>query len=151
MKPIRAPNEEERRNVLEIALEMLIVIFLSNHVYKFNNEVRKQSDLTGEASECFMINWDLKFLEKLKLLGIVPEIYSRFKDDITFVTLSIEKGTVFKNGKLLVEDNQKVIDQDKSDEEVTIEILKNIGESIDDTYKTRKVPILHVQVCITGE
>ena len=39
--------------------------------------------------DCLMIDWDQKFLEKWKLFDIAPEVYTRFKDDLTIATESL--------------------------------------------------------------
>ena len=49
-----------------------------------------------------MIYWDREFLSKLNSFGIVPALYERFKDDITIVTKSLEAGTKWQEGVLIV-------------------------------------------------
>ena len=82
MKPERTPNEAEKRNMLAKSAEIMIIASLESHVYKFGNELRRQTKggpiglaLTGEIADCFMLRWDIKFLEKLKSLGIEPAIW----------------------------------------------------------------------------
>ena len=72
------------------ALEIMIVLCMDNHVYQFENQIRIQKEsgpiglkLTGEIADCLMIDWDKKLLAELKKYKIIPEIYTRFKDDIT--------------------------------------------------------------------
>ena len=50
---------------------------MKNHVYRFDNQLRVQANggpiglaLTGEVAECYMMNWDKKFLRKTKDIGI---------------------------------------------------------------------------------
>ena len=71
------------------AVEVLINSCMKNHVYKFNNKIRIQSEggpiglgLTGEIADCFMIRWDKQFLQMCENIGISVTMYSRFKDDI---------------------------------------------------------------------
>ena len=51
--------------------------------------------------------WDKKLLAELEKLDLVPEIYSRFKDDITIVNENLEKGSKIIEGKIIVDDVQK--------------------------------------------
>ena len=60
-----------------------------------------------------MIYWDKKLLAELEKLDLVPEIYSRFKDDITIVNESLEKGSKIIEGKIIVDDVQKELDTNK--------------------------------------
>ena len=85
----------------------MIVATLENHVYRFGNDIRRQADggpiglaLTGEIADCYMINWDKEFLEKLKSLGIDPALYERFKDDITVIIRCLDLGPNIRMGNL---------------------------------------------------
>ena len=105
-----------------------------------------------------MVEWDKQFPEKLKSIGINLIIYFRFKDDITIITQSLEKGTKWKEGKLVIDLNKKKVDMEKSNEEVTMEVIRNVAESVDgmikftfdipDNHENGKLPILDVQVKI---
>ena len=88
---------------------------MKNHVYRFDNQSRVQANggpiglaLTGEVAECYMMNWDKKFLRKIKDIGIEIDLYSRFKDDILISATDIEKGTRLVNGKLVLEVENKI-------------------------------------------
>ena len=101
---------------------------LENHVYRFHNKLRIQKTggpiglaLTGEVADCYMLKWDVKFLDKLKTFGILPLVYSRLKDDILIALEALEKGTIFKEGKLFMDEDKKVDDENKSDTQVTLE------------------------------
>ena len=165
MKPKREANDEEKRNMLGRAIEVLIVAATTNHVYKFGNKYRIQAEggpiglrCTGEMAECFMVDWDKKLIDKLKNFGIELDIYTRFKDDINVVTESLEKGSKIVEGKLVIDEEKKELDEDKSDSKITMEIIREIAESIDpmirltiDTpcnYKDNSIPILDLEVSI---
>ena len=143
----------------------MILVTLENHVYKFNNEVRKQKEggpiglaLTGEIADCFMVNWDKLFLKKLESLGIIPAIYERFKDDITMALISLEKGLIYKDGKLTIDKEKQIEDETRSEEAVTMQIIREIAQSIDPMIKftvdspmnheNGKIPILDIQASI---
>ena len=73
----REPTLLEKRKLFGKAMEVMIKTGMQNHVYKFHNKIRIQKTggpiglaLTGEVADCFMLNWDKKFLDKLKTLGI---------------------------------------------------------------------------------
>ena len=168
LKPIRNPTEQEKRNILVKCIEIMIISSLENHVYKFGDQIRKQSKggpiglaLTGEIAECYMINWDKEFLERLKSVDMNPAIYERFKDDITVVVESLEAGTRWKDGALIVDLEKKNDDEGRTDEEITMEVFKDIAESIDDmisftvdypgNHKNGKMPVLDVQAAINKE
>jgi hypothetical protein len=75
LKPIRNPTNIEKRNMLAKSVEIMIIATLENHIYIFGNEIRRQTEggpiglaLTGEIADCYMINWDERFLEILKTL-----------------------------------------------------------------------------------
>ena len=66
---MRKPTKAEERSMISKAVEVLIISCMKNHVYKFNNTIRIQSEggpiglgLTGEVADCTMIKWDKQFL-----------------------------------------------------------------------------------------
>ena len=146
-------------------LEMLIVAGMTNHVYRFNNKIRVQIDggptglsLTGEVADCFMVDQDTKFLEKLETYNLKPLLYTRFKDDILITIRKLENGTKLEEGKLKIDMKKKEEDEPKSASKITFEILKEIAEDVDpmmkftiDTpcnYKNKKIPVLDLEVGI---
>ena len=166
--PKRKPTLEEERRMVGKALAILIKTGMENHIYRFNNEIRIQKTggpiglaLTGEVADCYMLNWDKKYLKKLKSLNMNPLVYSRLKDDILIAIVSLEKGTTYINGELVVDEEKSKEDENKSDAEVTMEVLKTIAESVDSmlkfTYDTPckhsdgKMPVLDLKVNINAE
>ena len=163
--PIRIPNAAEERKLLGKVIEIMIIAGMTNHVYRFNNTIRIQIDggpiglsLTGQVADCYMIDWDLKFLKKLEEYKMTPSLYSRFKDDILIATQRLENGTRIVEGKIIIDEVKKKKDEVKSGSNVTFEVLKDIAEEIDpmlkftiDTpcnYKDGKLPVLDVKVNI---
>ena len=121
-----------RTNMLANSIEIMIIATLENHVYKFSNEIRRQKaggpiglSLTGEIADCYMVNWDKQFMKKMFSAGMTPAIYERFKDDITLMLESLEKGLKYVDGKLVMDEVKELKDEEKSDEEVTMEIVKH--------------------------
>ena len=112
--------------IVSKALEVLIATTLKNHVHQFNNQLRIQRNggpiglkLTGEVADCVMVEWDKKLNEKLKKVDIKPLVYTRFKDDITVITESVEKGTKLVDGELVMDDHKKMEDERKTDAKET--------------------------------
>ena len=147
------------------AIELMIKTGMENHIYKFENKVRIQRKggpiglaLTGEVADCYMLNWDKQFLDRLKTLGIETLLYSRLKDDILIATESLDKGTRFVNEELVKDEEMKIEDDHKSDTEVTMKVLQDIANSMDpmikftvDTpcnYSDNKMPVLDIKVSI---
>ena len=87
--------------------------------------------LTGEIADCYMIKWDKKFLQKCKDLGINLTLYSRFKDDVFLSASSLEKGTKLENGRLIIDLLKKEEDEDRMDDEVTMDIIRQVSEQVD--------------------
>ena len=90
---------------------------MDNHLYQFNNEVRIQTKggpiglkLTGEIADCVMIDWDKILLTELKKVGVDPEVYTRFKDDIQIVSEAMEKGSKIVGGKVEIDEGKKEVD-----------------------------------------
>ena len=93
LRPKKLPNSTEAKRMLGIALELLIVTCMSNHMYKFNGERRLQDgegptglDLTGLVADIYMLWWDDQYIEKLTELGFVSDLYTRFKDDVNVIS-----------------------------------------------------------------
>ena len=92
----------------------MIEIGMKSHVYKFENQIRLQSEggpiglaLTGEVADCYMIDWDTKFVQELKKFNIDPKIFSRFKDDILLALKALESGTKLVGDKLIIDKKKK--------------------------------------------
>ena len=75
-----------------------------------------------------MIKWDKKFLQKCKDLGINLTSYSRFKDNVFLSASSLEKGTKLVDSKLIVDLQKKEEDKDKMDDDITMDIIRQVSE-----------------------
>ena len=116
------------------SLEILLIAALKNHLYKFDNQIRKQSNggptglkLTGEVGDCIMIDWDKTLIKELEKIGIEPIIYARFKDDINLVVESVEKGSIIVDGEIIIDPEKKKTDEGKSDAKITVELIKGLA------------------------
>ena len=168
LEPVRLPTNIEKRNMLGKSIEIMIIATLENHIYKFGDEIRRQKEggpiglsITGEIADCYMLNWDKEFLKKMKSLNMNPALYERFKDDITIVLRALEAGTKFEDGVLTVDMEKKVADEQKTDEEITMEVVREVADSIDEmikftvdypgNHKSGKMPVLDVEAAINKE
>ena len=142
---------------------MMLNLCMKNHVYQFENRTRIQNKggpiglkLTGEIADCLMVDWDLKFLEKLKSIGVIPEIYTRFKDDIQIATECLEKGSKLVDEKLHIDEIKKSSDENVSDSKLTMEIIHQIANQINPmirltvetpcNFEDGKMPVLDIKV-----
>ena len=91
--------------------------------------------LTGEIADCVMIDWDKKLLTKLKSYKLIPDVYTRFKDDIEVAMDSLERGSKLENDKIVINEEKKSLDENKSDSKVTMEIVQTIANSINPMIK----------------
>ena len=168
IKPMRNPTTKEQRKMFGKALELLLTTCMDNHVYQFGNKVRLQQNggpiglkLTGEIADCLMIDWDMKLLTELKKYRLIPEVYTRFKDDIEIVIESLEKGSRIEGDKIVVDEKKKGEDESKCDSKTTMEIVHKIANSINPmikltvetpcNLKKKKLPVLDVMVNINVE
>jgi hypothetical protein len=145
-------------------------------MYKFSllnyfitgKEIRIQSEggpiglsLTGELADAFMVEWDKKVVKKIKEMGVDLLLYERYKDDIDIVAVSVENGTEIQNGKLVINEEKIKIDEEKSDSQITMDIVKEIAEQVDpmiklttdvpSNYEDGYLPILDLEVKINKE
>ena len=71
---------------------------------------------------------------------------------------SLDKGSTLVEGKIVINENKKEMDKDKSYEKVTMEVIQEVANGIDPmiqltietpcSFKNRKLPVLDVQVNI---
>ena len=158
--PKRQPNKVEERKMLAKTVQIMALVGMENHVYKFANTLRKQKAggpiglaLTGDIADCYLIEWDKKFIKKLESLGINLIFYKRYKDDITIIAEAVEKGTAFENGTITIDLEQTEKDSDKSDDVITMDLIVKIAESVDGydipgNHISCKLPVLDVEISV---
>ena len=78
ISPVKYPDDTQKLRMLSKSVEIMIIAGMENHVYKFENELKKQVEggpiglaLTGEVADCYLIGWDKKFLNKLESLRMI--------------------------------------------------------------------------------
>ena len=102
-KPWNPPKKQAggytKRLMLREALHVALSVIMKNHVYTFNNEIKKQIKggpialkLTGVLAQIFVIWRDWEFACKLKDIGIEQRMNQRYVDDINIATKATVPG-----------------------------------------------------------
>ena len=163
--PNNVPDEIVQRVMLKEALKIVLTVIMKNHIYCFNDELRKQKeggaigvDLTGELAKVFMCWWDKKMLKRMEEIGMDTALYKRYVDDVNIATEGIEIEYDYVDGALIVRSEQRRdnIEMDAN----TFDIIRRIGNEIHHSVQLtadvpskneeRKVPILDLR-CWTQE
>ena len=83
---------------------------MCNHFYSIGGIKRKQadrgaiaSDMTGEVSRMYMLDWDEVFMNKLKDVRIDTDLYGRYADNKTIVACEIKRGWRFNPKREVME------------------------------------------------
>ena len=138
---------------------------MTNHVYKFDNCIRRQQkggpiglELTGSIAQIFMIWWDQNLKLRLDNLGIVAYMYKRYLDDIDLAARETPLGTRYVDGHLTIDESAIESNLVIPAEKRTMAIIKSIGNDIHTSiqlevdcpsnYDDEKLPILDLKVWI---
>ena len=168
LKPKRIPTAIEERSMFGKALEMMLIACMDNHIYQFEDKVRVQKKggpiglkLTGEIADCIMIDWDKKLLIELKKYKMIPEVYTRFKDDMEIAIESLEKGSKMGEEQIVVDEEKQLVEENRNDNKITMEVIQQVANSINpmikltiDTpcnHENGKLPVLDVMVNVNEE
>ena len=121
-KPEKVPKNEELKKVVAQALGVAMKTILKNHIFRFNDEIRKQRNggaigvkAAGDVANLFMCWWDQKFLEKVNETLKELNLYLRYVDD-EYIICEV------------IPENEQNKDQEK--DERTMKKLQEIGNSI---------------------
>ena len=157
------PDELVQRVMLKEALKIVLEVIMKNHIYNFNDELRKQKeggaigvDLTGELAKVFMCWWDKEMLKRLGEKGMNPILYKRYVDDINIATKGIGNEYDYINGSLVRHDTERedTVELDLKTFDIVRQIGNEIHQSIELTIDTpsknedQKVPILDLKCWI---
>ena len=70
------PNKEQKKRILAMAIAMGAKIAMTNHTYSVGDQFYRQTsggpiglELTGVLARIFMMNWDQRYLQKVKENG----------------------------------------------------------------------------------
>ena len=76
-----------------------------------------------------------KRIDKRKSFKIIPEVCTRFKYDIELLIESLETGSNLMEGRIVVDENKKIVDEKRTDNKITMDIVQKIANSIDPMIK----------------
>ena len=87
-KPTTKPEGEELRRMVAYALGVAMRTVLKNHIFQFNDEIRKQANggaigvkAAGDIAALFMVWWDREFLKRVNEALRDINLYLRYVDD----------------------------------------------------------------------
>ena len=131
------PDKVATRRMLTEALRAVLLFIMKNHVYTFDGTVRKQGkggaiglELTGVLAQIFMVWWDREFKTRVETLGIPLYMYKRYVDDVNVIVGAVEPGAKIAGGMLTIDDKSKAQDSHRPKDEMCMELLKDVGNSI---------------------
>ena len=168
--PIRKPTNQEKKKITAIAMGWLVKHIMTNFLYTFGGEDRRQegggpmgSDLTQALSRLIGNEFDEMFLENVEKIGMIIEMYKRYGDDQNVAGRSIGKETkvCLLAGKLVRKTDEEIRnDKDKRLDEIFMNELRKIADNTMEMLKTEadspanhpeldfKVPILDLAVWV---
>ena len=161
LKRERIPNAREKRLMMKEAIKIGLALILRNHVYLFDNKIRRQEDggpigldLTEVVAKIFMNWWDRQFLLKLQQLKYDIHLYKRYVDDINLCLEALKEHNI--DGLTYIGNE---FNDDVEKDEKTFTILSSIANEITKCIKVetdypsknedKAVPILDIKVYIT--
>ena len=140
MKPVRPPTDLEKREMVDLALEKGVMAVMGNHLFKFNNKVRRQvggspigMELSGAAARVYMLAWDRKFL------ALMDTIATDIPDWVMYNSNSAQEepplGSRWEDGKVVVREELEEVDSQIPGALRTARIICDAANSIDDMIK----------------
>ena len=162
------PNKKQIKAMFAKAISVAVEVSMNNHLYKFNNETRLQTeggsigvDLTGELAEMQMLIWGNTLKQRLESMSVKNDFQQRLVDDITLVPTVIPKGWKVLDDRLVFSRDQEEVDEDIPDDVRTMKIIQQIANEIDDQFKVTfdvptnhedgRVPILDIKVSVNSD
>ncbi|KAL9976409.1 hypothetical protein ACROYT_G013708 [Oculina patagonica] len=140
--PKKQADERAKRLMLREALHVALSVIMKNHVYTFNNEIKKQTKggpiglkLTGVLAQIFMIWWDREFACRLKVVGIVQKMNLRYVDDINVAAKATVPGLRYVEGKIVMDTTKVEEDEKRTSDERTMELIRQVGDDIHPSIK----------------
>ena len=168
--PESIPNRDEVKKMLAEALRITIQFIMKNHIYSFNNTLRKQTcggpiglELTGDLAQIFMHWWDKQMKMKMTQENITVLIYKRYVDDINIAALTNADQQARETEETSVkeidreeEQPESAEDKSKEGEKMLMNKIKQIGNSIHQSiqlemdcpalHDDRKLPMLDIKI-----
>ena len=78
----------------------------------------------------FMLWWDRAFVSLLSEVGVMKRMSKRYVDDINMAADEVPVGTRFTDGRLVVVEEEVIVDEEVPGDKRTMEVVRCIGNSI---------------------
>ena len=141
------PNDAETKKLLAEALRIVILFIMKNHIYQFDNQIKRQKDggpigleLTGDLAQIFMIWYDNRLLDRLREENITVLMYKRYVDDINMV---VQKSNQDDNEKTIMEKVREIGNTIHSNIEIEVDYPEK--------HEDKKMPLLDLKVWVEGK
>ena len=152
--PGRKPTQQEVKKMTAIALSWLVKYIMTNFLYNFGGEDRRQEDggpmgdeLTQALSRMIGLEYDELFLATLEQLDVKLELYERYVDDQDVIGRSIGRNTKFCPATGVMK--SKTEEEIQSEKDSIIPMLKTEYDSPSNHPELNfKVPILDMAVWV---
>ena len=86
---LRNPTNKEKKILIGMMVARTVEVCMSNHMYTIGGDIRIQgdggsigSDLTGEVTRIYMIQWEEELKKRCKKAGVSLDLYKRYVDDM---------------------------------------------------------------------
>ena len=135
--PKKEYSSKEKRILVAECLAVLCKVIMGNQVYSFGGKTYLQGEhgsigdeAVGMIASLVMIWWSRRLRLKLKKLKIENYLMKIFVDDLNGVFSSLPKGTAYIDGKLMFNEKKADEDKDLPDDQVTMNVIKDIANDI---------------------
>ena len=160
-------TETEKRLIISVVMKVAVRTVFAHHMYQFAGDTYWQDGgapiglrLTSVVARIVMDGWAVGFITKLVDAGVVLHMIAKYVDDINVVLDRLRRGSRWTNDRIewTQEWEQDDIDDNKSEELVTMEVIKCAAESVIDWLSftfdlpesniSGTVPVLDLQVWV---
>ena len=164
--PAKVPDKVIEKTMLSEALHIAVKYIMENHIYRFNDTIKKQArggpiglELTGEIAAILMMWWDRELLRRVEQLGLEVMMYKRYVDDINLtVKVPPERRRLIRdsdgNYRLEIDHNS----QKEEEDALYMGIIQEVGNTIHPSiqlerdcpslHEDKKLPILDIKVWV---
>ena len=152
--PDRQPTDQERRHMM--SLWQMILMVMGNHVYSFNGVNKLQLEggpeslkLSGALAKICMLNWSRRFMDMVNtatatISYLILYMLQFYVDDTGIVVEELETGTRFREGTVVVVEEEVEGDQGLAGDARTARVLVDMANSIYSYLQfTADCPSLH--------
>ena len=159
------PDERAIHQLLaEVFTQGVKTVFI-NHCYKFNKKVMLQVnsgpiglETTGNIARLVTIYFDLIFVARLAMIGIIVYLYLRYIDDGNIAVSKVPRSKSFDVDRLRMIDSCDSSETVKCDDQRTMSVVRQVADSCIDMlswtsdtmsqHKSRCLPVLDLELYI---